>query len=78
MDRREFMKITAAGASCLAMPAGEGQAGPGDFRLVDNGGAAKILVDSEDFDVVGIASAALAKDIQMVTGILPDVVEDIN
>ena len=82
MDRREFMKITAAGASCLAMPASllawEGQAGPGDFRLVDNDGAAKILVDGEDFDVVSIASVALAKDIQMVTGILPDVVDDIN
>src|SRR5713226_199029 len=41
----------------------------GDFQLVHGGRAADILVAPEDFKVVQIAAAALAEDVERVTGI---------
>lgn len=41
---------------------------PGDFPLVDDGGAADILIGPEDFKVVAIAARDLAADVERVTG----------
>ncbi len=48
----------------------------GDFKLVFNGIAADIYYDRNDYRVVEIAADLLAKDIENVTGTLPDVITD--
>jgi hypothetical protein len=45
----------------------------GDFSLISAGKAADIYVDPHDAQVVGIAAADFAQDIQRVSGILPTV-----
>jgi hypothetical protein len=47
----------------------------GDFRLFYRGAAAEIRVAPEDYKVVHIAAAALARDIERVTGVRPRVAD---
>jgi hypothetical protein len=50
----------------------------GDFKLVFNSIAAEIYYEQNDYKVVEIAANHLAKDIENVTGSVPDVITDIN
>jgi len=47
-----------------------------NFQLVHNNVAAKILTDSSDAAVVGIAAKAISVDIELVTGIKPDLITE--
>ena len=47
---------------------------PGDFRLVDEGKSADVLIDSGDFKVDQIAAADLVDDVHRVTGVSPRLV----
>ena len=70
-----IMMIAFAACASAAEDGGfvTGDYAAGDFRLAAGGAAADIYVDPGDYKVVKIAAEALAGDIELVTGVRPQV-----
>src|SRR6056300_199785 len=48
------------------------QVGAEPFDIVQNGESVSIVFDQTDAEVIGISAKALAEDIKLITGVLPD------